>query len=69
MNRGVGTGLRINLEIAQEKVQRMKGLLISSMLRHSSDISKLRAIFNMKQQMRENRSEDNEALQDKIVQQ
>ena len=62
MNRGVGTGLRINLEIAQEKVQRFKGLLISSMFRHSCDISKLRAIFNMKQQMRETRSEDNDAL-------
>jgi hypothetical protein len=37
------------------------------MLRHSSDIAKLRAIFSMQQQMRENRSEDNEALQEKII--
>ena len=61
-NRGVGTGLRINLELAQERVHKLKGLLVCQLLRRKGDLSKQRAFYRMQKQMKEGHSEDTEAL-------
>jgi hypothetical protein len=44
-SRGLGTGLRLNLELAQERILKLKGLLLRQMLRHSSNLSLMKSFF------------------------
>jgi hypothetical protein len=39
------TGLKYNLELAKERILKLKGLLLRSMLRHSAEMSKQKAFL------------------------
>jgi hypothetical protein len=63
----MGTGLRLNLEVAQERVLKLKGLLIKQMLRHSCNLSKMKAFHMFNKKLKDSRSEDTEVLQEQIT--
>ena len=63
----MGTGLRLNLEVAQERVLKLKGLLLKQMLRHSSNLSKMKAFHMLNKKLKDSRSEDTEVLQEQIT--
>ena len=68
MNRGVGTGLRINLEIAQETTHKLKALLLRQMLRRKCDLAKQKAFYILQSRMKDGNSDDKDSLQERLTQ-
>lgn len=61
-HQGVGTGLRLNLEVAQDKNRKFKGLLLRCLQRLKGTVSQQRAFYLLKAKLSENMFEENEAL-------
>jgi len=62
------TGLKFNLELAKERILKLKGLVLRLMLRHSAEMNKLRAFQVLSASLIANKPADEEILNEQIVQ-
>jgi hypothetical protein len=62
------TGLKFNLELAKERILKLKGLLLRSMLRHSAEMSKQRAFLTLSAFLSGEKSVDEEILNEQLLQ-
>jgi len=66
VNRAMDTGLKFNLELAKERILRLKGLVLRLMLRHSAEMNKFKAFQALGAVAKG--SADEEILNEQIVQ-
>jgi hypothetical protein len=62
------TGLKYNLELAKERILKLKGLLLRSMLRHSAEMSKQKAFLALSASLFGDKEVDEEILNEQIIQ-